>query len=197
LLGLSFLPLGLERVPLYFGAVLLPTLRPSIQDCGLVSTPSLISRYVGGSSWALPSADRRTLIWEHVPWSYPLASEVITVVLPAALLVLTWWACRRSGYASPYGLLLGFALGALVPGTAFPYQLLALLPVTLVVLARCIEDGAAAPILWIVAGLALFIKAPCDTPVANLWTAGALVIFAVCLWQAPRFRASGAPTSSS
>ncbi|HEY8740088.1 MAG TPA: hypothetical protein VIN56_05825, partial [Candidatus Dormibacteraeota bacterium] len=98
---------------------------------------------------------------------------------------------------SPYGLLLGFALGALVPGTAFPYQLLALLPVTLVVLARCIEDGAAAPILWIVAGLALFIKAPCDTPVANLWTAGALVIFAVCLWQAPRFRASGAPTSSS
>jgi hypothetical protein len=192
-LFLSFLPIGLDKVSLYFSGVLLPTLSPPLQDCGVVSTPSMISRYVGGVSWALPSADGSTLLREQVPWSFPLAAQVLSFLVPVILLGLTWWACRRSGYAAPYGLLLGFALGAVVPGTAFPYQLLALLPVTLVVLMRCIEDRAAAPILLMVAGLALFIKAPCDTPIANLWTAGALLILAVCLWQARRFQPTTRP----
>jgi len=188
-LCLSFVPLGIARIPRYFTDVLIPTLTPQNRDCALVSVPTLVSRYVGGASWAVPSTDGRSLAWHSMPWSFPLAAQLITAFLPLLLLAATVMACRRSGYSPAYGLAMGFALGALVPGTAFPYQLLALLPAALVVASRCVSDGAWRPMLAFAAGLLFFVKAPCDVAVANLWTVGALLIFVTCIWQAPRFRA--------
>ena len=186
LLLLSFIPLGASQIGRYFGQVLLPTLSPGNEDCALVSMPTFVARYVGGARWAVPG--RSGLEWLQMPWGAPGAARVLAPVLAVALLALAVWALRRAGGAPIFGAATAFSLGALIPGTAFPYQMLALLPLLLVLTVESVRAPDWRLGFWIVFCLAFFLRAPCTTPVANLWTAGGFGLFALAVYQAPRFR---------
>lgn len=186
LLAGSFLPLGLGQIPTYVRSVLVPTLTPGNEDCALVSTTTMVARYVGGRPWAVPGD--RGLIYLHVPWGSPAAASVVGPLLAFALFASALWSLRRSRGATAFGAAVMFALGGLIPGTVFPYQLLTLLPLTLVLGVKATQDADGPMALWMAACLAFFLKAPCATPVANLWTFGALGLLALACYQAPRFR---------
>jgi predicted lysophospholipase L1 biosynthesis ABC-type transport system permease subunit len=52
---------------------------------------------------------------------------------------------------------------------------------------RAIEMRRPGLIAMGVLGLALFVRQPCDSPFPNLWTIGALVLFAAAVAAAPLF----------
>jgi Raf kinase inhibitor-like YbhB/YbcL family protein len=106
-----------------------------------------------------------------------------------ALVMATVWAARRSGWHPAYGLALGFGLGAVLPGEVYPYQVLPLLPLLLLVATRALQARRSWPLLALGASLVLLLRPPCELPVPNLWTLGALGTFAVGVWQYRLFQA--------
>ena len=175
----AFLPLG--GVVDYVRRVLVPALAPDDPDCAIVSTRNLWLRWVGGRAWDWIPPGGPQLV--RSPVQLPAVATAGYLATEAALVVATVWAARRSGWHPAYGLALGLGLGALLPGEVYPYQVLPLLPLLVLVAGRALEARRAAPLVALGLSLALLLRPPCDLPVPNLWTLGALGIFAVGVWQ--------------
>jgi len=184
----AFIPLG--GVLDYLRRVLLPALAPNDPDCAIVSTRGLWMRWVGGSSWEwLPPGGPQFL---RSPVQLPGVATAGYLATDLALVAATVWAARRSGWHPAYGLALGLGLGALLPGEVYPYQVLPLLPLLLLVVGLAVRAGTAAPLVALAPALLLLLRPPCDLPVPNLWTAGALGIFGIGVWQHRLFTAERA-----
>ncbi len=175
----AFLPLG--GVLDYVRRVLLPALTPNDPDCAIVSTRNLWLRWVGGSRWEWLAAGGPQSL--QSPVRLPVLATAGYLGTELALVVAAVWAARRSGWHPAYGLALGFALGAVLPGEVYPYQVLPLLPLLVLVGTRTLLVRRPLPLLALGAGLALLLRPPCELPVPNLWTLGALGIFSVGVWQ--------------
>jgi len=172
---LAFIPLG--GVLDYLRRVLLPALAPNDPECAIVSTRGLWMRWVGGSTWEwLPPGGPQFL---RSPVQLPALATAGYLATDLALVAATVWAARRSGWHPAYGLALGLGLGALLPGEVYPYQVLPLLPLLLLVVGAAVRAHRWAALFALAPALALLLRPPCDLPVPNLWTLGALGIFAV------------------
>jgi hypothetical protein len=100
------------------------------------------------------------------------------------------WAAWRSGWYPPYGMALGFALGALIPNEVWPYQWLPLLPLILLVAVRAVERRRIMTLALLGIFLLGFVRQPCDLFFPNLWTLSAIAVFVLGLWENRLFRAS-------
>lgn len=193
-LALSFIPFG--SPVLYVTKILLPIgsgVEGSTGDCFQNSTPLLFSRLIGGHSYSVLSSTggvfaNVTLVPWHVPW----LAIILTYTTIAAIVVATVWAARRSGWAQPYSMSLAFSLGALIPGDVYTYQFLPLLPLTLVLMLKAIEQR-----LWVtvaLTGLALetLVNSPCALPFPGFWTIAGLAIFGAAVAASRKFAESSA-----
>jgi len=193
-LAISFIPFG--SPVLYVTKILLPIgsgVEGSTGDCFQNSTPLLFSRLIGGHSYSVLSASGGVFTnVTLVPWRLPWLASILTYATIAAIVVATLWAARRSGWAQPYSMSLAFSLGALIPGDVYTYQFLPLLPLTLVLMLKAIEQR-----LWgtvALAGLALeaFVNSPCALPFSGLWTIAGLAIFGAAVAASSKFTESRA-----
>lgn len=184
----AFIPVG--GVGAYVTRVLLPALAPGDPDCAIVSTRGLWQRWVGGSSWEWLAPGGPRLL--RSPVQLPALATAGYLATDVALVAATVWAARRSGWHPGYGLALGLALGALLPGEVYPYQVLPLLPLLLLVVTQAVRSGRPAAALPVALPLVLMLRPPCDVPVPNLWTVGALGVFAAAVWQYRLFTAARA-----
>ena len=184
-LTIGFARLGVASAPHYLSSVVLPSLHARLADCAIVSTRTLFQRLIGDETFYLPSRAgiRPVNFGLQLPW-LALPSLYLT---EAAIVFAVLWATRRSRGNPLYAPLLALSLGALLPSEINPYAMLPLLPVVLLTLVRAVELGRVRYILLTVLGLALFVRQPCDSPFPNLWTAGALVLFATAVAAAPLF----------
>lgn len=192
LLLAAFLPLGLPGGPLhYLTGVLIPSEHARLQDCAIVSVPTLFARTVGGDPFPYigPGGALQTV---RSPLHLPSVATALTALAVLAGVVAAAWAAWRSGWHALYGPCLGLALGGLLPSEIYPYQVLPVLPLTLVVGVRALQTGTVSALLGLTAGLLLFIKQPCAVPVPNLWTLGAIVLFVTSVTQHGLFRAAEA-----
>jgi len=98
------------------------------------------------------------------------------------------WAAWRSGWNPPYGMSLGFALGALIPNEVWPYQWLPLLPLILLLAVRAVEHRRVVTLGLLALFLLGFIRQPCDLFFPNLWTIAAIAVFVLGLWENRLFR---------
>jgi len=197
-LAVSFIPFGSPFQ--YVTRVLLPVAAGSAggtKDCFQNSTPLLFSRLVGGEPFTRVNAYGVWTTVGLVPWHLTVLAHVLSYLTVATLVAATVWAASRSGWAQPYSMSLAFSLGALVPGDVFTYQFIAVLPLTLVLLVRAVDQQR-----WLIvaiAGLAVFTfeSSPCALLVPGLWTIAGLCLFAAAAIEAPRFTDSSAPRDGS
>lgn len=180
----SFLPLGWDRILFYVDRVLVPGLSPQNPDCALVSVPALLSRYVGGAAWKTLATGQLTV--HHLPWAFPAAAAILSLLATAGGVLAVVWGARASGYQEPYSVTLALALGAIFTGEAFPYQLLLLLPVLLVVAARALDDRRPWPLVVVGLAILAMVRPPCAVVVPNLWTLGGLLLFGLAVQQGGR-----------
>jgi Glycosyltransferase family 87 len=184
--GLAFLPLGLGGTLFYYQHVLLPSLGSYNPDCAYDSVRTLFTRTLGGEPFAVPSGSGYQIV------TSPLHLGGLAIFLSYASAVAfaagAAWAAWRSGWNSAYGMSLGFALGALIPNEVWPYQWLPLLPLTLILLVRAIENRRLTTIGLLGILLAGFIKQPCDLLFPNLWTLAGIGIFVLAVWENRLFR---------
>jgi len=184
--GLAFLPLGLGGTLFYYQHVLLPSLGSYNPDCAYDSVRTLFTRTLGGEPFAVPSGSGYQIV------TSPLHLGGLAIFLSYASAVAfaagAAWAAWRSGWNSAYGMSLGFALGALIPNEVWPYQWLPLLPLTLILLVRAIENRRLTTIALLGILLAGFIKQPCDLLFPNLWTLAGIGIFVLAVWENRLFR---------
>lgn len=189
-MAIAFAPLGPAAPVSYVRDILLPVNRIQTVDCAMVSVDTLYLRLVGGSRFiVLDGSGDPTLA--QLPVQLPVLAVALFYATALVLLAGVVWSVRRSGNHVTYGLSLALGLGALLPHHVFPYQLLPLLPVMLVVLVKAVERrrwGMLAALLVPLLGL---IRDPCSLPFPNTWTIVAMVIFGVCLYAAPMFRTAG------
>jgi hypothetical protein len=182
--AVTFIPFGNPLV--YIRGVLIPAAGASDPDCGIDSVSSLWHRTVGGEPYALPSDSGIYLV--QLPLHMPVLATALTLLTMVSLVVAAVWAARASGWSPVYGMSLGFALGALLPGEVYPYQFLPLLPLALLTITAAIDRRS-----WLVVGLTAlallgFARQPCYLPFPNLWTVAGLGIFALGVWQHRLFR---------
>jgi hypothetical protein len=107
-----------------------------------------------------------------------------------AVLLAAVLAARASAWNPAYGMALGLALGGLLPGELNPYQYLPLMPLVLMVTTVAIRNARWLLLAFIALGLLLWLRQPCLLPFPNLWTVGALVLFAASVAAARDFRAT-------
>lgn len=187
-LALSFLPFGDPRI--YLSGVLIPVATVASPDCAITSVAGFWQRSLGGRPYALPGAGG--LVFVHGPLQFPGPATALSLLTLAAVLGASVWAARRSGWNAHYGMLLGLALGALVPSEVYPYQWLPLLPLSLAVAVRS-ADARDWPALALLGACLLgFVRQPCELPFPNLWTVAGLGAFVVGAWQSRLFR-GGSP----
>jgi hypothetical protein len=136
---------------------------------------------VGGSPWQWLAPEGPQVL--RSPVQLPALATAGYLATDVLLVAATVWAARRSGWHPAYGLALGLALGALLPGEVYPYQVLPLLPLLLLVGTQAVRAGRPAPAGLLGLALLPMLRPPCDLPVPNLWTLGALGVFAVGVWQ--------------
>ncbi len=194
-LALAFVPLGPGAPLAYLRDILVPTLSPANPDCAMVSVRSMVARYAGGQAWAVPGSGPHGLDILQTPWAFPGAVGPLVVLIVVVLAVFGVWAAWRSG-DPVYAMAVGFAMGAVIPGVVWPYQLLPLLPLVLVVLVREVGAGRALTPLGIGAAMLVMVRPPCGLPLANTWTLAALALYAICLAAAGR-QSSMLETSSA
>ena len=190
-LALSFIPFGDPRI--YVMGVLLPAATVSTPDCAITSVASLWQRTVGGKPYALPGPSG--LVSLQTPVHLPVLATLLTVLTLAAVVAGAVWAARRSGWNPHYGMLLGLALGALVPSEVYPYQWLPLLPLALAVAVRAADARAWLTLALVGVALLGFVRQPCELPFPNLWTLAGLAAFAVGVWHHEFFRSDSSALS--
>jgi hypothetical protein len=192
--AISFAPLGLDGARFYFEHVLIPSLASHNADCAYDSVRTLFMRTIGGEPYLLPAGNG-------------LASVASPLHLPGLALFLSYasallfaggavWAAWRSGWNPPYGMALGFALGALIPNEVWPYQWLPLLPLVLLVAVKAIEQRRRLTLVLLGAALLGFVRQPCDLIFPNLWTLAAIAVFVVGVWENRLFRAASTSEKS-
>lgn len=184
--SLSFIPLGPGGAISYYQHVLLPSLASHNTDCAYDSVRTLFTRTVGDEGWTYGAGT--------ITLPSPLHSHGLALFLSylSALLFAggAVWAAWRSGWNPPYGMSLGFALGALIPNEVWPYQWLPLLPLILLLAVRALEQRRALTLGLLAVFLLGFVRQPCDLFFPNLWTLAAIAIFVLGLWENRIFRTS-------
>jgi Glycosyltransferase family 87 len=188
--ALSFVPLGLGGAVFYFQHVLLPSLASHNSDCAYDSVRTLFTRVIGGEPFAIISGGGVVLMTSpiHLP-AVAIALSYLSAVLFAAGAVYGAW---RSRWNVPYGMSLGFALGALIPNEVWPYQWLPLLPLLLLLCVRAVERRHRRTLILLGVLLLGFYRQPCDLPFPNLWTLAAIGIFALGVAENQLFRTASA-----
>jgi glycosyl transferase family 87 len=183
------IPLGPGGAWSYVTGVLIPSLRAPNPDCAQTSVATLFGRSIGGEPYPIINPNGG-ITWLQSPVHLATVASILTAVTLVAALVAALAAARASGWNPAYGMGLGLALGALLPGELNPYQYVPLLPVVLMVLVMAIRNGRWMQVAGLALGLLLWLRQPCLLPFPNLWTIGALVLFAVCVVAARDFRAT-------
>jgi hypothetical protein len=192
-LALTFIPFG--NPLLYLTGVLIPVSlgNPAWNtDCFQNSTQLLFSRLVGGVPYSMQTAAG---VWSRVtlvPWHLPWLASWLTFLTIATLVVGTVWGSRRSGWAQPYSLSLAFSLGTLIPGHVYTYQFIALLPLTVVLVLKAIEQSHWGTVAIVGASLYTLVSSPCALVFPGLWTVAGLAIFGAAVAEAGLFRHGGA-----
>jgi len=187
----AFIPFGSPLV--YLTGVLIPAelgATSTSNDCFQNSTSLLYSRLVGGQAISFGNDSGIWTTVTLVPWHLPLLAQALTYLTIGALIVGSIWAARQSGWAQPFSMSLAFSLGALVPGEAFTYQFIALLPLTLVLVLKAIERQR-----WMTVGLVatccwILLSSPCALALPSLWTIAGLFIFGASVAEARLFQGS-------
>ena len=187
--AVSFIPLGAGGLGFYFQHVLLASLGSHNADCGYDSVRSLFDRVVGGEPYLLPNPSGGVIVVQ-VPWRLPGVAAVLGYASALAFVIAAVWAAWRSGWNPPYGMALGFSLGALVPNEVWPYQWLPLLPLVLLVAVKAIEGRRTATLVALAVLMLGFYRPPCDLPFPNLWTLAAVGLFVLGVWENRLFRSS-------
>jgi hypothetical protein len=185
--ALTFVPLGIGGAQYYFQHVLLASLGSHNADCGYDSVRTLFDRVVGGQAYLLPNGEGGVRVVQ-VPWAFPGLATALGYASAAAFVLAAIWAAWRSGWNPPYGMALGFSLGALVPNEVWPYQWLPLLPLVLLVTVRSVERRRIGTLAVIAVLLLAFYRSPCDLPIPNLWTVAAAGLFVLGVWENRLFR---------
>ncbi len=180
--AISFIPFGDPL--LYLRGVLLPAAGAADPDCGIASVPGLWQRALGGQAYLLPGGPVRS------PIHLPLLATALTALTDLTLVGAALFAARRSGWSPLYGMALGLALGALLPGEVYPYQWLPLLPLVLLVATRSVDARAAWPLGLLLLALLGFLRQPCDLPFPNVWAVAGLAVYAIAVWHHGLFRPS-------
>jgi len=182
----SFIPLGLGGAIHYYQQVLIPSLASHNSDCAYDSVRTLFTRTIGGETYLQPSGNSYVAVTSpiHLP-GLALALSYLSAILFAAGAV---WAAWRSGWNPPYGMALGFALGALIPNEVWPYQWLPLLPLALLLAVRAIERRRGLTLMLLAVFLFGFVRQPCELFFPNLWTLAAIAVFVLGLWENQIFR---------
>jgi len=187
--AISFIPLGFGGAVFYYQHVLLASLSSHNADCGYDSVRTLFDRVVGGEPYLLPNPNGG-VVSVSLPWRLPGLAAVLSYASSAAFVGAAGWAAWRSGWNAPYGMALGFALGALIPNEVWPYQWLPLLPLLLLVAVRAIEQQRGTTLVLMGVFLLGFYRPPCDLLFPNLWTLAAIAIFVLGVWENRLFRAA-------
>jgi len=184
----SFIPLGLGGALHYYQQVLIPSLASHNSDCAYDSVRTLFTRTIGGEPYEQPSGSGYIAVTSpiHLP-EVAIFLSYLSAVLFAAGAV---WAAWRSGWNPPYGMALGFALGAVIPNEVWPYQWLPLLPLILLLVVRALERRSAMTLALLGVFLLGFLRQPCYLFFPNLWTLAAIAVFVLGLWENRLFRAS-------
>jgi hypothetical protein len=187
--ALTFIPLGPGGAVFYFQHVLLGSLGSHNADCGYDSVRSLFDRVVGGQPYLLPNGTGGVteVRW---PWAYPTLASALGLASALAFAAAAVWGAWRSGWNPPYGMALGFALGAVIPNEVWPYQWLPLLPLVLLVAVRAVERRRVGTLAVMAVLMLGFYRAPCDLPFPNLWTLAAVGLFIWGVWENRLFRSS-------
>jgi hypothetical protein len=181
------IPLGAAGAWNYVTGVLIPSLRAPNPDCAQTSIATLFGRSIGGDPYPIINGSGGITILES-PIHLGAVASILTVLTLAGAVVAAVLAARASGWNPVYGMALGLALGGLLPGELNPYQYVPLLPLVLLVLVMAIRGGRWMLVVWIAVGLLLWLRQPCLLPFPNLWTIGALVLFATSVRAATMFR---------
>jgi hypothetical protein len=184
----SFIPLGVGGALHYYQQVLIPSLGSHNSDCAYDSVRTLFTRTIGGETYQQPSGSGYITVTSpiHLP-EVALGLSYLSAILFA---VGALWAAWRSGWNPPYGMALGFALGALIPNEVWPYQWLPLLPLILMLAVRALEQRRALTLTLLGIFLLGFVRQPCDLFFPNLWTIAAIAIFVLGLWENRLFRSA-------
>jgi len=189
LTAVACFPLGLAGSWNYVTGVLLPTLRAPNPDCAQTSVATLFGRSIGGEAYPIINPQGGITIVQS-PLHLAAVASILTALVLVGALVGAVLAARASGWNPAYGMALGLALGAVLPGELNPYQYLPLLPLVLMVIAVSMRQRNAMRLFAIAVGLLLWLRQPCLLPFPNVWTVGALVLFAACALAARDFRRS-------
>ena len=184
------IPLGLGGAWNYVTAVLIPSLRAPNPDCAQTSVATLFGRSIGGEPYPVIYPNGGGAILQS-PVHLGALATALTVLTLIAVLVVAAVAVRASGWNPAYGMAICLGLGGILPGELNPYQYLPLLPLVLMVLVVAIRNARSAQIMGLAAGLLFWWREPCLLPFPNLWTVGALILFAVCALAATDFRERG------
>ena len=186
--AITFIPLGAGGALFYYQHVLLASLGSHNADCSYDSVRTLFDRFVGGEPYLLPKPGGGVTA-VAVPWHFPGAATALGYASAVGFAAAAVWAAWRSGWNPPYGMALGFALGALIPNEVWPYQWLPILPLVLLVAVKAVEQHRIAPLAVVAVLLLGFYRAPCDLPFPNLWTIAAVGLFVLGVWENRLFRA--------
>jgi hypothetical protein len=183
------IPLGPAHSWDYVTQVLLPSLRAPNPDCAQTSVATLFGRSMGGDPYPIINSSGGITSLQS-PIHLPVVASALTLLTLAAVVAASIASANASGWNPAYGMALGLALGALLPGELNPYQYLPLLPLVLMVTVVAVRDGNRVMLAALAVGLLLFLRQPCLLPFPNLWTVGALILFAACAFAASRFRSA-------
>lgn len=188
--ALTFVPLGLGGAVFYYQHVLVPSLGSYNPDCAYDSVRTLFTRTIGGEPFAVPSGSGYQIV--SSPLHFGGLAMFLSYVSALAFAGGAAWAAWRSGWNPAYGMALGFALGALIPNEVWPYQWLPLLPITLLLLVRSVEERR-----WVTLGLLGvcllgFVEQPCELFFPNIWTIAGIGLFVLAVWENRLFRTSQA-----
>ena len=185
---IACIPLGFGGAWGYVTQVLLPSLRAPNPDCAQTSVATLFGRSIGGDPYPVLTPGGATLVLQS-PIHLHVVAMVLTALTLLAVVVAAVLAARASAWNPVYGMALGLGLGGILPGELNPYQYLPLLPVVLMVLVMALRNRRWSFVALLAAGLLLWWREPCLTPFPNLWTIGALILFATSVASARYFRA--------
>lgn len=187
--AVTFIPLGASGAVFYYQHVLLASLASHNADCSYDSVRTLFDRVIGGQPYLLPKTGGGVTVVQ-LPWAYPGLASGLGYASALAFAAAAVWAAWRSGWNAPYGMALGFALGALIPNEVWPYQWLPVLPLVLLVTVKAVEQRRAGTLVVMAALMLGFYRAPCDLLFPNVWTIAAIGLFVLGVWENRLFRSS-------